>query len=385
MIGVNRALSPMTSEPAAASPPFGTLLDETPHDCPYLPGRTAVLPARWYDKALDGDQVDALLAQADRRVGRTLYRPSCPSCQECKALRVPVMDFTPTRSQRRVMKQNEDIEVLAGPPQSTPERLALFNKHKLQRGLGEALSTLAHYRSWLVTSCVQTIETCYVLKGEVIGVGILDLGRLDAEAQVEVIAVDYRLAPEHPAPAAYDDARAALHALRALAPSLGLDERRLAVGGDSAGGNLAAALSLQDTHSPPLRAQLLLYPLLDHRCDSPSFERFKDGYYLSAAQVRWFREQYLGDDRSHDADPEHSPLLAQSLSGSPPTVLHVAGLDVLRDEGLAYAARLESEGVPVTLLRAEGLPHAFGNLAGALPAADDALRLAARALAGHLA
>jgi arginyl-tRNA--protein-N-Asp/Glu arginylyltransferase len=182
MIGLNRALSPMTSEPAAASPPFGTLLDETPHDCPYLPGRTAVLPARWYDKALDGDQVDALLAQADRRVGRTLYRPSCPSCQECKALRVPVMDFTPTRSQRRVMKQNEDIEVLAGPPQSTPERLALFNKHKLQRGLGEALSTLAHYRSWLVTSCMQTIETCYVLKGEVIGVGILDLGRLDASS-----------------------------------------------------------------------------------------------------------------------------------------------------------------------------------------------------------
>lgn len=209
--------------------------------------------------------------------------------------------------------------------------------------------------------------------------------RLAAEAQLEVIAVDYRLAPEHPAPAAYDDARDALHALRALAPSLGLDVRRLAVGGDSAGGNLAAALSLQDTHSPPLRAQLLLYPLLDHRCDSPSFDRFKDGYYLSAAQVRWFRSQYLGEDRSHDADPEHSPLLAQSLSGSPPTVLHVAGLDVLRDEGLAYAARLESEGVPVTLLRAEGLPHAFGNLAGALPAADDALRLAARALAGHLA
>ena len=78
MLAVNRVLSPMTSEPSATSPPFGTLLDETPHDCPYLPGRTAVLPARWYDKALDGDQVDALLAQADRRVGRSLYRPSCP-------------------------------------------------------------------------------------------------------------------------------------------------------------------------------------------------------------------------------------------------------------------------------------------------------------------
>ena len=209
--------------------------------------------------------------------------------------------------------------------------------------------------------------------------------RLAAEAQLEVIAVDYRLAPEHPAPAAFDDARAALDAVRALAPSLGLDLTRLAVGGDSAGGNLAAALSLYDTHTPALRAQLLLYPLLDHRCDSPSFERFKEGYYLTADQVRWFRAQYLGADRSHDADPQHSPLLAPHLGRSPPTVLEIAGLDVLRDEGLAYAARLASEGVPVTLLRAEGLPHAFGNLAGALPEAEDALRRAARALAERLA
>ena len=208
--------------------------------------------------------------------------------------------------------------------------------------------------------------------------------RVAAEAQVEVIAVAYRLAPEHPAPAAFEDARAALDALRLLAPSLGLDPTRLAVGGDSAGGNLAATLSLHDAGSPALRAQLLLYPLVDHRCDSPSFERFKLGYYLTAAQVRWFRSQYLGADRSHDADPEHSPLLAPNLGRSPPTVLQVAGLDVLRDEGLAYAARLQAEGVPVTLLRAEGLPHAFGNLAGALPEADAALRLAARALAERL-
>lgn len=208
--------------------------------------------------------------------------------------------------------------------------------------------------------------------------------RLAAEAQAEVIAVEYRLAPEHPAPAAYDDARAALAALRALAPSLGLDPARLAVGGDSAGGNLAAALGLFDDGQPPLRAQLLLYPLLDHRCDSPSFVRFAEGYYLTAAQVRWFRDQYLGPDRAHDGDPVASPLLAPSVGRSPPTVLHIAGLDVLRDEGLAYAARLEAEGVPVTLLRAEGLPHAFGNLAGALPEADDALRRAAQALSARL-
>lgn len=208
--------------------------------------------------------------------------------------------------------------------------------------------------------------------------------RLAAEAGVEVIAVEYRLAPEHPAPAAFDDARAALGALRALAPSLGLDPARLAVGGDSAGGNLAAALSLHDDAPQALGAQLLLYPLLDHRCDSPSFERFAEGYYLTAAQVRWYRAQYLGEDRSHDADPAHSPLLAPSLGRSPPTVLQVAGLDVLRDEGLAYAARLESEGVPVTLLRAEGLPHGFGNLVGALHEAGDALGRAARALAERL-
>lgn len=208
--------------------------------------------------------------------------------------------------------------------------------------------------------------------------------RLAADGGLEVISVDYRLAPEHPAPAAIEDARAALSALRSMAPGLGLDLQRLAVGGDSAGGNLAAALSLGDDGAPPLRAQLLLYPIVDHRCDSPSFSRFAEGFYLTAAQVRWFREQYLGADRSRDLHPDYSPLLAPNVGRSPPTVVHIAGLDVLRDEGLAYAERLSAEGVSVRLLRAEGLPHAFGNLALALPEAADALRQSARALAALL-
>lgn len=163
-------------------PSQGLLVDATPHPCPYLAGRRAVLPMRWYPHRIEGEAFDQLLALSDRRVGRTLYRPSCPDCQACEGLRLPVAEFTPSRSQRRLLRRNADLEVLAGPPVVDRERLALFNRHKLERGLGEEGTTAAHYRNWLTVSCVRTVETRYLLDGRLVGVGILDLGAQDASS-----------------------------------------------------------------------------------------------------------------------------------------------------------------------------------------------------------
>ena len=163
-------------------PPQGIPVDSTPHACPYIEGREAVLPLRWYRGPIDGDDFDELLASSDRRVGRTLYRPSCPSCDECKGIRVPIADFEPSRSQRRAWKKNADVEVFSGHPVVDEARLALFNKHKLERNLSERPTSESHYRNWLAVTCTRTVETRYVLDGKLIGVGILDLGRRDASS-----------------------------------------------------------------------------------------------------------------------------------------------------------------------------------------------------------
>ena len=128
-------------------PPQGIPVDQTPHPCPYLKGREAVLPLRWYQRAIDPAHFDALLSTADRRVGRTLYRPSCPSCTECKGIRVPIGEFVPSRSQRRAWKRNGDVRIVAGPPRVDAEHLDLFNKHKLSRGLSERPTSANHYRN----------------------------------------------------------------------------------------------------------------------------------------------------------------------------------------------------------------------------------------------
>ncbi len=163
-------------------PPQGIPIDATPHDCPYLEGEQAVLPLRWYRQNLEGADFDALLAKSDRRVGRSMYRPACPSCQACQGIRVPVDEFKPTKSQRRVLRKNQDIRILAGPPQVDDARIELFNKHKLMRDLAETPTTANHYRHWLVTSCTQTLETRYMLGDQLVGVGIIDIGARDASS-----------------------------------------------------------------------------------------------------------------------------------------------------------------------------------------------------------
>ena len=164
------------------NPYQGIPVDQTPHPCPYLAGREAVLPLRWYQKPIAPEDFDALLATADRRVGRTMYRPSCPSCDECKGIRVPIADFRPSKSQRRAWRKNADVRVMAGPPRVDTAHLDLFNKHKLGRGLSERPTSASHYRNWLTVTCTRTIETRYLVGDKLIGVGILDLGKQDASS-----------------------------------------------------------------------------------------------------------------------------------------------------------------------------------------------------------
>ena len=194
-----------------------------------------------------------------------------------------------------------------------------------------------------------------------------------------VATVGYRLAPEHPFPAAVYDCHAALRWLYDRAPALGLDPERVAVGGDSAGGNLSAALTLlwRDRSGPLLRHQLLVYPNTDHR---PAAEADgEDPLLFNRHSVDWYWSHYLAvpDD---GADPLASPLRAESLAGLPPATVITAEYDPLRDEGERYAARLRDEGVPVALHRFDGMAHGFFTMTGTIDDARTAQQLAAARL-----
>jgi acetyl esterase/lipase len=179
-----------------------------------------------------------------------------------------------------------------------------------------------------------------------------------------VCAVDYRLAPEHPFPAASDDALAATRWFLAHTADLGVDASRLFVMGDSAGGTLATvtALALRGEPGPHLRGQVLIYPIADHvDAGTASYDTFAEGYGLTRDSMRWFLRHYLAD-RAEATDPRVCPLRAPDLSGLPPAFVVTAEYDVLRDEGERYAARLREDGVDVTFARAEGLHHGFIRL-----------------------
>jgi len=197
---------------------------------------------------------------------------------------------------------------------------------------------------------------------------------------VHVLAVDYRLAPEHPFPAAPLDAEAALRWALAHATELDADPDRVAVGGDSAGANLAAVLSARLAHEdgPRPAAQLLIYPPVDRFTDYPSLELFADGFFLTRAEIDWFQQCYAANvDRT---DPMLSPLNAADLSGLPPAILVTAGFDPLRDEGEAFAARLREAGTEVLFRREPNLIHGFANMIDLSQAARTAMVM----LAGEL-
>jgi acetyl esterase len=196
-----------------------------------------------------------------------------------------------------------------------------------------------------------------------------------------VASVDYRLAPEHRYPTAVDDAFAATRWVAAEGPRLGIDARRLAVGGDSAGGNLAAAVTLmgRERGGPPLAFQLLVYPVTHHAFDTPSYQECAEGYLLTRNAMRWFWGHYLRHPDDGRA-PHASPLLAPDLAGLPPALVITAGYDPLRDEGEAYAARLGEAGVPVTLTRYPGMIHGFFRMINLVDQARAARDEAATAL-----
>ena len=197
---------------------------------------------------------------------------------------------------------------------------------------------------------------------------------LAARLEVCVLAVDYRLAPEHPFPAAFDDAVRAFTWVHTHADELRLDPTRLGVAGDSAGGNLAAALCVQqrDHGGPSPALQWLIYPACDLSQPYPSHEAFARGFYLTRAEIEAFKGYYTPDPANR-LDPRCSPLRAASHAGLPPAVIQVAGYDPLRDEGEAYAAALRAAGVEVELLVAEGSIHGFLNMTGPIRAAAAAL------------
>jgi acetyl esterase len=207
-----------------------------------------------------------------------------------------------------------------------------------------------------------------------------------------VVSVDYRLAPEHPFPAAVEDAWTALQWVAEHAAALGGDPRRVAVGGDSAGGNLAAVVSLlaRDAGTPELALQLLIYPATDMRMGHPSIDENAEGWVLTRDHMHWFRAHYL----SAQPDPTHfrlltdfrlSPLLAHSHSGLASAWIATAELDPLRDEGMAYAEALRASGVPVDATCYQGMIHVFFQLHPLLDEGRRAVAEACAALEGALA
>jgi acetyl esterase len=216
-----------------------------------------------------------------------------------------------------------------------------------------------HGGGWVICDLDTHDQTCRAITN---GVGCV------------VVSVDYRLAPEHKFPAAADDAYAATLWVAANAGDLGVDPDRVAVAGDSAGGNLTASVALmaRDRRTPRLAFQLMVYPVTDITAlDTPSYQENGEGYFLTAGKMDFYRRQYLAhlDDAAH---PYASPLRAEDLRGLPPALVITAEFDPLRDEGERYAHRLRASGVPATASRYDGMFHGFFALGLVLDAAKQA-------------
>lgn len=199
--------------------------------------------------------------------------------------------------------------------------------------------------------------------------------RLCQRAMVCVISVDYRLAPEHRYPAAVEDCASTVVWVAEHAHELRIDATRIGVGGDSAGGNLAAAvaLMLRDQGGPPLRLQLLIYPVTDAVFETGSYRENAEGFLLSRRAMQWFWDHYVPDPADRTLSYA-APLRAPDLEGLPPALIQTAEFDPLRDEGEAFAAALRSAGVDVRATRYEGLIHGYFGLEDAVGAARTAVQ-----------
>jgi acetyl esterase len=201
-----------------------------------------------------------------------------------------------------------------------------------------------------------------------------------------VVSVDYRLAPEHRWPAAAEDCYAVTCHLAEHGAELGIDGARLAVAGDSAGGNLAAVVALlaRERGGPRLRHQVLIYPVTDHDFERTSYRENGEGYFLTTDAMAWFWDHYV-PDRARRNEASAAPLRAEKLAGLPPATVITAEYDPLRDEGEAYAARLREAGVATTLSRYDGQIHGFVSMLDLLDAGRRAADEIGAALRGALA
>lgn len=247
---------------------------------------------------------------------------------------------------------------IGGPGGDIPLRIYTPATRTLDPGDGRPLLLFFHGGGWVVGDLETHDGLCRHLA--------------NASGAVTV-AVDYRRAPEHKYPAAAEDAYAATLWAARNASELGA-ENRLVVAGDSAGGNLAAvaALMARDRGGPPLAQQVLLYPVTDCAFDTPSYLEYAEGFFLTRSAMKWFWEQYVSTPQQA-LEPYASPLRCADLSGLPPAVVLTAECDVLRDEGEAYAARLQQAGVPVELRRFPGMIHGFVRRTDVFPQALEAI------------
>jgi len=272
----------------------------------------------------------------------------------------PISEQSPDQVRRRseevtalVAGPGEDVRTLDTRIAGVPVRL--FEPH----GAPASLPTLVYFHGggWVAGNVRTHDRPCRALAHR---------------AGCRVVSVDYRLAPEHPFPAAVEDAWAVTSALAAQAP-------RLAVGGDSAGGNLAAVMALRARdRKVPLRLQLLIYPVTDCDLERDSYRRYATGYGLTLDGMRWYWGHYMG--KTPWSHPEASPLRAARLAGAAPALLFVCEYDPLRDEGLAYAERLQKEGVVVEVSELAGMIHGFFRMAAVIDRASAVYDRCAEAL-----
>lgn len=273
-----------------------------------------------------------------------------------------------------------------GPLQAPPPEVAAVADRSIA-GPGGPLA-LRLYRP-LASGAGQALPALVYFHGGGWTIGDLDthdvICRLFANrAGCAVISVDYRLAPEAKFPAAVEDCWAATRWVREQGAAIGIDPGRLAVGGDSAGGNLAAVVALLARDADlKLALQLLIYPATDFANDKPSHERFAEGYMLTRTSIAWFTDNYLTGP-ADIADWRASPLRAASLAGTAPALVITAGFDPLRDEGKAYADRLAAAGVPVRYVCHDGMIHGFFGMTGKIDVARHAIDAAGAALAAAL-
>jgi len=278
------------------------------------------------------------------RAGRRILQPEPPKVAEARNLRAP------------------------GPQGEIP--LRLYRGIGTERGAILPALVYFHGGGWVIGDLDTHDGVCRVLANA---------------AGCAVISVDYRLAPEHKFPAAVDDAVAATEWIAAHAGTLGIDANRLAVGGDSAGGNLAAVVALvaRDRGGPRLRHQLLLYPATDFvTSDDPQRERF-EGFPLNVVTMNWFRDHYLRGPADY-SDWRASPLRASDLRGLPPAYVLTVGFDPLHAEGEAYASRLRDAGVPVQHRHIAEQMHGFLTMGKIIAAARPATEQAAAAVRAAL-